>query len=53
MGLSYERIELLAAAQGRRDAARTLELAQCIGLAFAGGKDWTRKQRDLIKRATP
>lgn len=51
MDLSLERLELLAAAVARRDAARTLELAQAVGLALAGGPDWSRRQRELIRRA--
>ena len=48
--MSLERLELLAAAHARQRAAFLLELGQVCGLAFAGGRDWSRKQRELIKR---
>ena len=47
--MSWERLQALAAAHRRRDAVRTLRLAQTIIAGQADANAWRKKQQELIE----
>ena len=46
--MSWERLQALAGAHRRRDALRTLRLAQTIIAGQADANLWRKKQQDLV-----